>query len=180
MSQGSNGGNGEGFQPPIVGGVDATRLRSFIERIEHLDGEIRGLNEDKAEVYKEAEANFDKAALKLVVRRRRKERGALESEDFLVAQYEHALGDGAAPAEVAPRHEEARACGLADGLAGLLDHAARWPAGEYGHADYELGWQKGQTLLADAYERGIPPPPPEARPRGRPRGRARARARAEA
>ncbi len=43
----------------------------------------------------------------------------------------------------APSNLVARATGFGDGLAGHMDHAARWPAGEPGHGDYELGRAEG-------------------------------------
>ena len=52
---------------------------------------IKDLNDAKAEVYAEAEPEFDKTALKAVVKRRRKARNIVDSEDFTIAQYERAL-----------------------------------------------------------------------------------------
>lgn len=74
-----------------IGGVDAAKLRSFIERIEQADAESKYLNELKASIYNEAEPEFDKNALKQVVKRRRKERNIVEAEDQAVAVYERAL-----------------------------------------------------------------------------------------
>ncbi len=45
--------------------------------------------------------------------------------------------------DVAPAHQEARQVGRVDGAEGNFDHAARWPAGEYGHADYHIGRAQG-------------------------------------
>ncbi len=45
--------------------------------------------------------------------------------------------------QVAEPHAIAWETGFADGLAGNQDHAARWPAGEFGHADYHLGNSEG-------------------------------------
>jgi len=41
--------------------------------------------------------------------------------------------------------EAARTAGRQDGLGGVMDHAARWPQGEPGHADYELGRAEGEA-----------------------------------
>ena len=35
-------------------GISGDRIRSFIERIEHIDEEIKGLNEGKKEAFAEA------------------------------------------------------------------------------------------------------------------------------
>ncbi len=62
------------------------------------------------------------------------------------------------PAVVEP-HLEAQRIGKEDGLRGDRDHAARYPAGQYGHADdYEIGHALGQNeraaLMATARELG--------------------------
>jgi hypothetical protein len=41
--------------------------------------------------------------------------------------------------------EAARTAGRQDGLGGVRDHAARWPQGEPGHADYMLGLADGES-----------------------------------
>ena len=55
-----------------VGGIAADRLKSFVERVERLEGEIADLNTDKAEVYQEAKAQgCDVPALKALISDRR-------------------------------------------------------------------------------------------------------------
>lgn len=50
----------------------AVRLRSFVERLEHLQGEIDALNADKSEVFKEAKGvGFDVPALRVILRERK-------------------------------------------------------------------------------------------------------------
>jgi hypothetical protein len=65
----------------------------------------------------------------------------------------------------------AQSVGKEDGASGNRDHAARYPAGTYGHADYELGHAEGQRGRHP--EPGEGDPPEEAAPvpkrRGRPR-----------
>lgn len=74
--------------------IAADRLRSFVERIERLRREIKELNADVSEVYKEAaSAGFDKAALKEVIRRRAKDQYELELLDETVGLYLSALGE---------------------------------------------------------------------------------------
>ena len=46
-------------------GIPGDRIRSFIERVEHIDEEIKALNEGKKQVLAEAKGeNFDEKALK--------------------------------------------------------------------------------------------------------------------
>jgi len=74
--------------------IAVDRLRSFVQRVESLDEEIKALNADKSEVYKEAESDgFDKKALKEVVRRRAKDQGELQLFDATVDTYLAALGE---------------------------------------------------------------------------------------
>ena len=49
-------------------GLAGDRLRTFVERIEHIEEEIKGLNEGKKEVYAEAKGEgFDTKVLREVV-----------------------------------------------------------------------------------------------------------------
>jgi uncharacterized protein (UPF0335 family) len=68
-----------------VGGIAAERLRSFVQRIERLDEEIKALNSDKSEVFKEAKsAGFDvKILRKLIAERRLEEHVRNEAEELL-------------------------------------------------------------------------------------------------
>ncbi len=52
--------------------------------------------------------------------------------------------------EATPVHQPAHDMGYEDGLAGHRDHAARYPAGEYGHADYWTGHAEAEA------DRGLP------------------------
>lgn len=46
-------------------GIPGDRIRSFIERVEHIDEEIKALKEGKKQVLAEAKGeNFDEKALK--------------------------------------------------------------------------------------------------------------------
>lgn len=137
-------------EPARVAGVAVDRLRSFVERIENLEEDIRGFNADKAEVYKEAKDDgFDLGALKMVIRRRRKDHQELETEDYLVDLYERALGGEIAAPEPAGRNHAAYEAGYADGRSATRDQAAAWPSGKPGHGDYEIGWEDGHAALVD-------------------------------
>jgi uncharacterized protein (UPF0335 family) len=55
-------------------GVEGNRLRSLVERIERIEEEIRGLNDDKKDVYAEAKSDgFDVKILREVVRLRKQD-----------------------------------------------------------------------------------------------------------
>lgn len=76
-----------------VGGIAGDRLKSFVERIERLDEEIRELNNDKKEVYAEAKGTgFDTKVIKEVVRLRRMDKDDLDEHETLVDLYKRALG----------------------------------------------------------------------------------------
>ena len=64
-------------------GIAGDQLRAIVERIEHVDEEIKELTESKKEIYQEAKGNgFDVKILREVIRVRKqdqKERDELES-----------------------------------------------------------------------------------------------------
>jgi len=64
--------------------------------------------------------------------------------------------------------EAARTAGHHDGLGGVMDHAARYPQGESGHGDYELGRADGEAERERVMALGDDEPRP--RRRGRPAG----------
>jgi uncharacterized protein (UPF0335 family) len=56
------------------GGVAGDQLRAFVERIEHVEEEIKALTEDKKEIFAEAKAEgFDVKILKEVIRIRKQD-----------------------------------------------------------------------------------------------------------
>ena len=80
------------------GGVAGDRLRSFVERIERIEEDIKGLNEDKKDVYAEAKGEgFDVKILKEVIRLRKQDEDEREEHDSLLDLYLHALGSAKAP-----------------------------------------------------------------------------------
>ena len=69
------------------------QLRAYVERVERLEQEIRGLNSDKADIYAEAKGlGFDVKALKRVIALRRMDAAARQELQHLVALYTSALG----------------------------------------------------------------------------------------
>ena len=80
------------------GGIAGDRLRSFVERIERLDEEIKGLTEDKKEVFAEAKGEgFDVKILKEVIRLRKQDEDERDERESLLDVYMHALSTAAAP-----------------------------------------------------------------------------------
>lgn len=73
--------------------VAAEQLRLFIERIERLEEEKRGIADDIKDVYAEAKANgYDSKTMRKVVALRRMEAHARQEADALLETYRNALG----------------------------------------------------------------------------------------
>ena len=75
--------------------VAADQLRLFIERIERLEEEKKGIADDVKDVYAEAKANgYDTKTMRSIVRLRRMEKHARDEMDALLETYRTALGLG--------------------------------------------------------------------------------------
>jgi uncharacterized protein (UPF0335 family) len=73
-------------------GVAGDQLRAFVERIERIEEEIKGLTEDKKDIYAEAEGQgFDVKILREVIRIRKQDQKELEEHASLLDVYLHAL-----------------------------------------------------------------------------------------
>lgn len=80
---------------PIKANPDAAaqQLRQFIERIESIDGEIAGMQDDRADVFAEAKATgFSNKAMRDILARRKKNRDDLKEEEAILDTYLSALG----------------------------------------------------------------------------------------
>ena len=74
-------------------GIDVERLRSYIERIEHIEDERKALQNDIKEIFEEVKsANFDVKAVKTLLKIRAKDPDEQAQEDFIVQNYRKALG----------------------------------------------------------------------------------------
>ena len=74
-------------------GISATRLKSFIERIERLEEEKKALAGDIKEVYSEAKSGgFDTKIMRQVVRIRKMDKAEREEQEALVQVYLDAVG----------------------------------------------------------------------------------------
>ena len=75
------------------GNVSADQLRLFIERIERLEEEKKGIADDVKDVYAEAKANgYDTKTMRAIVRLRKMETHARQEADALLETYRQALG----------------------------------------------------------------------------------------
>lgn len=75
------------------GTVAADQLRLFIERAERIHEEVKGANDDLADVFKEAKANgYCPKTMRAVMRLRRLETHVRQEEDALLETYKQALG----------------------------------------------------------------------------------------
>jgi uncharacterized protein (UPF0335 family) len=73
--------------------VSATQLQQFIERIETLEEEKKGIADDIKDVYAEAKATgFDTKTMKALVRLRKMETAARQEAETLLETYKAALG----------------------------------------------------------------------------------------
>ena len=73
--------------------ISAEQLRLFIERIERLEEEKKGMTDDIADVYAEAKSTgFDAKTMRAVIRLRKMEKHHREEVDALLETYRAALG----------------------------------------------------------------------------------------
>ena len=76
-----------------VGGIAADRLRSFIERVERLEGERKALVADIKDIFAEAKsAGFDVKVIKAIITIRKQEPAEVEEQETLLDIYRRALG----------------------------------------------------------------------------------------
>ncbi len=75
------------------GTVAADQLRLFIERVERLEEEKKGIADDIRDVYGEAKATgYDPRIMRMVVRLRKMETHTRQEQDAILETYRSALG----------------------------------------------------------------------------------------
>lgn len=85
---------GIGHNSGDIGGIAADRLKSFIQRIERLEEEKRGITEDIKEIYAEAKGTgFDTKIIRKVIQRRKMDKADRQEQDSLLELYEIALAE---------------------------------------------------------------------------------------
>ena len=79
-------------------GIPGDRIRSFIERVEHIDEEIKALNEAKKEILAEAKGEgFDVKVLKEILRLRKLDKDERDEHESLLDLYLRAMEGAEAP-----------------------------------------------------------------------------------
>jgi uncharacterized protein (UPF0335 family) len=72
--------------------IPGGRIRSFVERVENLDTELQGLNEQKKEVFAEAKAEgFDVKILKEIIKLRKQDKDERDEHETLLDLYLRAM-----------------------------------------------------------------------------------------
>ena len=72
--------------------IPGDQLRTIVERIEHIEEEIKELNEAKREIFAEAKSNgFDVKVLREVIRVRKKDKQERDEQETLLDLYMHAI-----------------------------------------------------------------------------------------
>lgn len=73
-------------------GIAGDRLRSFVERIEQIDEDLKTMNEDKRGVFAEAKGEgFDVKILKEIIRLRKEDQNERDEHDTLLDLYLRAI-----------------------------------------------------------------------------------------
>jgi uncharacterized protein (UPF0335 family) len=80
-------------------GIPGDRILSFIERIEHIEEELKALNEGKKEVFSEAKGEgLDIKVLKEILRLRKQDQDERDEQESLLDLYLRAM-QNATPAQ---------------------------------------------------------------------------------
>jgi uncharacterized protein (UPF0335 family) len=75
------------------GGVESTKLKSYIERIERLEEEKAGLGADVRDVFAEAKSNgFDTKTMRQVLKLRKMKANERTEQEYMLDLYKRALG----------------------------------------------------------------------------------------
>ena len=83
-------------------GLAGDRIRSFVERIEQLETELKELNEGKKEVFAEAKGEgFDVKILKEIIRLRKQDEEEREEHETLLDVYMRAMSEDEPTAKAA-------------------------------------------------------------------------------
>ena len=81
--------------------IPGGKIRSFVERVENIDGELAELNEQKKEVFAEAKGEgFDVKILKEIIKLRKQDQDERDEHESLLDLYMRAM-ETAPPEKVA-------------------------------------------------------------------------------
>jgi uncharacterized protein (UPF0335 family) len=75
------------------GNVSAEQLRLFMERIERLEEEEKGIRDDKKDVYSEAKSQgYDTKIMRVIIKLRKMSKNDRDEMDAILDTYKSALG----------------------------------------------------------------------------------------
>lgn len=78
---------------PKTGGVETTKLRSYVERIERLEEDKSGVASDIKDVFAEAKSNgFDVKAMRSILKLRKMKANERSEAEYMLDLYKRALG----------------------------------------------------------------------------------------
>lgn len=78
---------------PVTGGVESTKLKSYIERVERLEEEKSGLAGDIRDVMAEAKSNgFDTKTMRQILKLRKMKSNDRAEAEYMLDLYKRALG----------------------------------------------------------------------------------------
>lgn len=81
------------MQKTKTGGVESTKLRSYIDRIERLDEDKAGIASDIRDVFAEAKSNgFDVKAMRSILKLRKMKANERTEAEYMLDLYKRALG----------------------------------------------------------------------------------------
>ncbi len=76
-----------------TGGVEANKLKSYIERIERLEEDKKAIADDVRDVFAEAKANgFDTKTMRQVLKLRKMKANERTEQEYMLDLYKRALG----------------------------------------------------------------------------------------
>jgi uncharacterized protein (UPF0335 family) len=83
-------------------GIAGERIRSFIERVEQIEEELKALNEGKKEVFSEAKGEgFDVKVLKEILKLRKQDKDERDEQESLLDLYIQAMEQSEEPLQKA-------------------------------------------------------------------------------
>ena len=75
-----------------IGGIAVERLRSLVERVEHLEEEKKALSSDIKDIFAEAKsAGFDVKIMREIIRLRRMDAADRDEREYLLDLYKKAI-----------------------------------------------------------------------------------------
>ena len=80
--------------------IPGGKIRSFVERVENIDGELAELNEQKKEVFAEAKGEgFDVKILKEIIKLRKQDQDERDERESLLDLYMRAMDSASSASE---------------------------------------------------------------------------------